>query len=249
MIFSIVIELHDLTINTLEAVWIELSPNRNEKLIVGSLYRPPDANCEYFEKMLDVLEKIRNENTELILLGDMKIDYKLDTLSNNPINTIENSFILTQLVDEPTRVTNDSSKCIDHILSSVPTKHEICQVAKISLSDHYMIFTCVNFLKELKDHSTRRFRDYKNFDRLKFIEDIKDTDCFQISSIPDDICVNAMWNQWKSAFLGICQKSAPIREARVKSRVNPWMTPEIVKLIYRRDYLNVNLTRLNANKL
>ena len=47
----------DLIDNNLEALWIELSPSKSRKLLIGSLYRPPDASSEYFEAIIDVLEK------------------------------------------------------------------------------------------------------------------------------------------------------------------------------------------------
>ena len=57
--------------------------------------------------VLSVLEKLRREDKELIILGDFNIDYIIsdDSFHNNPINNIENLFFLTQIVNKPTRVT------------------------------------------------------------------------------------------------------------------------------------------------
>ena len=54
------------------------------------------------------------------------------------------------MILKPTRVTSTSSKCLDYILSSIPDKHLISDVAKIALSDHYLIYTCINLQKEVK---------------------------------------------------------------------------------------------------
>ena len=106
------------------------------------------------------------------------------------------------------------------------------------MSDHYMVYTCVNFKKKIKDHTTRRFRDYKNFNESVFIEMLKNTQAFSDNhESMNNTCINTMWKKWKESFLEICNEVAPIKEIRVKKRVNPWMTPEIVKLIYKRDYL------------
>ena len=79
-----------------------------------------------------------------LILGDFNIDYKMDeSLHENQIYLIENLFLLTQMINKPTRVTTSSSTCIDHLLSSIPQKHIICDVAKIFMSDHYMIYTCI----------------------------------------------------------------------------------------------------------
>ena len=117
--------------------------------------------------MLDAFEKATDEPSDLLILGDFNIDYKMDeSLHENQINHIENLFLLTQMINKPTRVTTSSSTCIDHLLSSIPQKHILCDVATISMSDHYMIYTCVNIIMERKQHKTRRFRDYKSFDEI-----------------------------------------------------------------------------------
>ena len=46
------------------------------------------------------------------------------------------------------------------------------------------------------------------------------------------------WYMWKNEFLKVSNKHAPIVERRLKSRNNPWIAPNIVKLMYRRDFLH-----------
>ena len=56
---------------------------------------------------------------------------------------------------------------------------------------------------------------------------------FSIETSSDDI-----WLDWVNAFLKICNKHAPIKNIRVKqSRYSPWITPDILTLIHKRDYL------------
>ena len=44
------------------------------------------------------------------------------------------------------------------------------------------------------------------------------------------------WNSFKQEFLSICDNHAPIQEYRVKTIFNPWFSPHILNLIYKRNY-------------
>ena len=43
---------------------------------------------------------------------------------------------------------------------------------------------------------------------------------------------------WKNTFLNICNKHVPLIKARLKARKNPWVTLDIVKMMYERDHLH-----------
>ena len=45
------------------------------------------------------------------------------------------------------------------------------------------------------------------------------------------------WEMWNNAFLEICNEHVPLIKARLKARKNPWITPDIVKMMYGRDHL------------
>ena len=57
-----------------------------------------------------------------------------------------------------------SSTCIDIIFISMPENHTFTDVGEISLSDHYMIYTCVDCDIKINTHRTIRCRDYNHFD-------------------------------------------------------------------------------------
>ena len=128
---------------------------------------------------------------DLIILGDFNINYSIG--DNTPIHSLECIFSLHQLINKPTRVTASSSNCIDLILTTMPDNHVISDVGQIALSDHDMIFTCVNCNVSNPGHKMARFRDYRDLNSDKFIEDIcncdilaKDLD-FSLETSSDDI--------------------------------------------------------------
>ena len=227
----------DLINDVLEAVWIEIPRTRTDQLIIGCLYRPPNADSNYLQCIFDTLEVTMTEGKDIIIIGDMNYDYKHDECdTDNPITDIEDLFLMTQIVREPTRVTENSSKCLDHILTTIPECHSICGVAKISLSDHYLVYTNLICTEYKSPHHHVRFRDYRSFDPEEFLKDIEKCEILCEEANSEDT-VEIEWDKWKDAFLLISDKHAPFKECRLKRRHNPWITSSIIELIYRRDYL------------
>ena len=59
---------------------------------------------------------------------------------------------------------------------------------------------------------------------IVFLNPIKETDVIR------------GWVVWKETFLALSHKHAPFVERRLKKRNNPWISPDIVKLMYHRDF-------------
>jgi hypothetical protein len=223
---------------SIECVWVEIT-NENEKLMVGSMYRPPSAGCDYYDHMINVLEHIHNINDKMVLLGDLNFDYSLnENLSKNPLHYIENAFCMTQLVTIPTRVTEHSSTVLDVILSTIPNRHKVTSVLNTSLSDHKLIYTVIDFKYNPKsDHNEIRFRSYKNFSLDDFLYDMKTLSGHLHFDFTDVNHFEKSWHSFKEGFVSISDKHAPIKCLRLKPRQNPWINHEIVKLMYKRDFL------------
>ena len=74
--------------------------------LLCSMYRPPSASHDYYDKMIENIELVSMLNKEIMIFGDLNFNYKLDeSLSSNPVRLIENLFQLSQIVTEPTRKT------------------------------------------------------------------------------------------------------------------------------------------------
>ena len=56
---------------------------------------------------------------------------------------------------------------------------------------------------------------------------------------------NDMWLAWKTLFLSVVDKHAPIRMKRVRSSERPWVTPQLKKYMYERDKLKKKATITN----
>ena len=172
-------------------------------------------------------------------MGDLNYDYILDeSLSNNPIHYIEMAYEMTQLILQPTREMSDTSTTLDIILVSHPGLHTSSGVIQYNFSDHYLIYTEFTFKKinaKKPAHNTVKFRDMKHINPDFFINDLNNCEVLNGSLYDQDIA----WDEWNVEFNEICNKHAPIKVARLKKRSNPWITPDVVKLMYKRDHVHV----------
>jgi exonuclease III len=247
-------ERHDLSsLNDIENIWIEIvTPSSRENVLLSCCYRPPNSMSDYYNKMVDIIEMANNENKEIIILGDMNYDYVMDdSLYKNPVFLIERLFSMTQLIKSPTRVTNASSSLLDVVLTTCPKYHVETGVLPYGLSDHYITFTILDISHQKRNHREIRFRDYKHFNESDFkkqcqarFDSLKNQFPVINPNLKSENLEN-MWQLWKSTFLNLCNEYAPFKCSRLKNRHNKWITPEIIKLIYKREYLHKKAAKSN----
>ena len=74
---------------------------------MSTWYRPPQSSPALFTVFERVIDKIDAENLELYLLGDLNCDLLPDSVNTNSSHllNIMDIYGLTQLITEPTRVT------------------------------------------------------------------------------------------------------------------------------------------------
>jgi hypothetical protein len=96
-----------------------------------------------------------------------------------------------------------------------------------------------------------RYRNYKDFDEHNFVQACKvtfDNLMIQFLETPFTLSnqmIENVWEQWKSNFLSISNEHAPFRSSRLKNRQNKWITPDIIKLIYKREFLHKKALKSN----
>ena len=206
-----------------ESYWGILKFKKNE-FLVCSMYRPPSADTDYFDDILDQIEASIELCPKQVILGDLNYDYVFDDdLFKNPIHLIEQYYNMNQLIQEPTRVTENTSSLIDVILTSDKSMHTRSGVCKLSLSDHDLVFTSIKVEERENNrennHFEVKFRDYRKFDQTMFLNDVKHS--FQDKKYNCD--------EWVDTFNAICDSHAPIGNKRIKKDADPWIDNELSK--------------------
>ena len=78
------------------------------KVCIITVYRSPNGNFQYFIKGLDnIIKKIYKPDVQLIICGDININYLIESKEKQELNNILNSYNLESVINFPTRVKNN----------------------------------------------------------------------------------------------------------------------------------------------
>lgn len=219
----------------IEAVWLLVKLAHRKPFKVCCVYRPPSAGEDYFEHMLLNFEAAMADH-EVVIMGDLNYNYVLDdTLASNPAHFLELLLNCSQLIHEPTRVTYSSATTIDLVYTSMPDCHTSSGVVECTISDHYMTYTVLQHpSKERAAPKYVTLRDYKHFNVVNYCNDLMDSNLYY--SINNKENMEDVWQCWSTCVLKVMNKHAPLRTYRVRDRSNPWMTRDIIDMMYKRDH-------------
>ena len=149
--------------SNIETLWVEISLPNAKPFLICTVYRLPSSNSEWIDQFEEELSIAQATGPEVILMGDFNID---DTVhSNKKWQHLVDLFDLSQMIREPTRVTETTSTIIDHVYTSHPDNIIESFVSPYSISDHFPVcFTrkISNRISKLK-HVTTKYRCFKNF--------------------------------------------------------------------------------------
>ena len=234
----------DLHNTHLEDIWFELLLPKSKPIVVGTCYRPPN-DSEFFEHFEDTLSKIRSD-CELMILGDLNVNF----LNKNSglfqkLSNVLNLFNCKQLIDTPTRITCSSSTILDHVICN--NKEKICQYGTINigLSDHLIIYCTRKVVRgQVNRHNVVKMRSLRNYSPASLLLELSNVDWSNVLNCNN---VNLAWDNFKSVFLKILDKIAPVKEIRLKNRTEPWMDNSILENIRLRDHLLYKFRKNTAN--
>ena len=211
--------------------------NKNCKLCLGLLYRPPSSPVSVFDSLCNILSSLDPSLlSHFVLLGDFNID-----LCNShhhlysKLQCLLSMFSLSQVVTEPTHFGPSGKSLIDLVLLSQPSQLLRCStIPPLGNSDHYGIFIALKwrvFSKRSASNSRSIWRyKYADFERACFLLDAINWDYL----LPND--ANSAWNTWKSIFLDIMEECIP--RAVIRARHNlPWLDKSIVQAMKHRNRL------------
>ena len=172
----------------------------------------------------------------MYILGDFNICFKeKKSVLYRKYVQILRLFNLKQIIEEPTRVTINTSSLLDHILSSHKNKIAQSGTIPIGISDHFLTFCTRKVVKaQFHRHNNVTIRSLKNYSAELFLYKLANADW---SSVFITNSVDTAWKSFKKVFISVLDSVAPVKEIRLKQRSEPWLTTEIIELIKERDNL------------
>ena len=84
--------------------------------MVLCIYRAPTENLKQFYNLLEkTLNHLLQLNTTYLICGDLNINFSIRSKDTLKLKTLMNTLNLTQVVEFPTRITNNNGTLIDTI--------------------------------------------------------------------------------------------------------------------------------------
>ena len=191
-----------------------------------------------------MVSKIISEKKKFILLGDLNCGLLPETISKTKhLFHIYNTYGLTQVIKEATRTTAETNTLIDHIVTNKRDNIADSGIIPCGISDHDLIYIIrhARISKIKKDPKIVTVRSTKNLNNDTLIKDLNELPFELMRASADN--PNDLWSSWKSFFLDILNKHAPVKTIPVKGNNLLYVTAEVKSMMRQRDYL-----RGKANK-
>ena len=108
--------------NDLEMITIEIKKPNSNPFLVTTWYRPPKSPVELFDKFEEIIRKADSTYKEYCILGDLNCDLHVIS-SKTALHTSKqmdlfNNYQLSQLIEQPTLVTEETKILIDLFITN-----------------------------------------------------------------------------------------------------------------------------------
>tara|TARA_B110000196_G_C21129988_1_gene657961 strand:- start:832 stop:1671 length:840 start_codon:yes stop_codon:yes gene_type:complete len=128
--------------NQPELCFVEVTIGKS-KIAVGEVYKSPLIPYGVFGQLYETLAFITSRYAHTIIMGDFNIDHlKINSPALNFFNmNVVEPFVLTQVIEAPTRVTKNTSTKIDLVLTASPENVKKTGVVDVpGISDHCLVY-------------------------------------------------------------------------------------------------------------
>jgi len=238
---------HDLELNNVESLWIEVFPSKHKSVLFGLFYRPPSADRSYMHSIENSIGLARDTQiNDIIITGDFNIN-TIAELSARTINELCLQYDLTQLINEPTHYTEHSSSIIDLIFVSNPNTVLLSGTGEPILDQtiryHCPVFVTLKFIKPLRKTFYRHIWRYDIGDYSKLRQLMTDTNWGHLKCENVDIYAENI----TKTILQIAGSCIPNKNVCIRSRDLPWLNNIIKKKIRQRKRLYRKAKQLNSD--
>ena len=232
---SIKSEKRTVSLNGAEAVTVRLSGVGKKPLQITCIYRSPASDLVAYLASLNSYLSAQNSNLDHALIGDMNINWF--TQVSEDYKDIISSYNFQNVIDIPTRITNFTKTCIDHILVNFTENNILAGTICTDISDHFPVFAIFENRKQENFSSLHkeRFRNLSKIDLNKLERCFEDIDWeSEVFTITD---VNKAYNNFIKCILVVLNKVSPLMDKKfnLKQYKNPWFKNNIGKAIKKKN--------------
>ena len=233
----------DLHVDGLEAIWIEANVDKNT-LLVCSMYRPPSSRVAYWRLIDESIKKASDTAHKFVILGDFNSDCINDEYYEHyQLRDIIQRNNLTQLINEPTRITATTARCIDLILIS---NHEIVSESSVLpplCSDHHLTRVKLKIKKKIKSKVTRTIFNYSKLNKEMFVEKLAEIDFIDYFTYNT---VHNSANFFSESLIEIAKQCMPVKKITIRENSPEWFDESIVSLREEKYFIHYLAKQLNT---
>jgi hypothetical protein len=198
------------------------------KVCILTIYRSPKGNFKNFLKQLDlILQKLYDNKHNIIICGDVNVNYLLDNKDKSQLNAVLHSYNLSSTVTFPTRIGLNSHTAIDSVLIDISSigKYDLYPLTN-GISDHDAQLLIINMIqKQIKGGHTYFKRNINEYTIADFQLNLSH-ETWELVFNEND--VNKTFNVFLNIFLRIYYSSFPLIQARKNINQNSRITPGII---------------------
>jgi len=219
-------------------------------IIIIRTYRSPNGNFALFLKNIDtVLSQYRKPGSEIILCGDINIDYLNEKCHKyQQLDTLLTSYNLTSTVRFPIRSVNGTSSATDNIFIDKThvgnyTLHPLIN----GLSDYDgQILQLTNLNIPTQSNETKIIRNFSKHN----IHNFKTHLSYEIwDTVFGKHDVDEIFNSFHNTFLRIFHSSFPEKKIQMQNKDKTWITKGIQTSIKNKRELYLKCRISNNHKL
>ena len=143
---------------------------KQRKLLVVSIYRPPDQNLDYFlSSIAGLLDRYLKPYEDFAIMGDFNANE-----SNPAMETFLNQHKFKNIIKSKKRYKSQEGSCIDFIITSRHSLHQFSRAFEAEISDyHLMVYTVLKSTYTRLEPKILRKRSYKDFNKESFLRDLQ----------------------------------------------------------------------------
>jgi hypothetical protein len=212
----------------IEQLWLECKFSKACPLLLGCIYRPPESTSDQFEKLYLNVEHAVINYKNIAIIGDLNCDLlRADYSHTKLLIRLFETHHLTQLIKQPTRITNNSGTLIDVIAVNNESLVVDSGSLESNISNHSIVYCIIKKKIKKPKVCNKEFRSLKHFEARAFQN--------YLQSVPWDAKKRNGCNKWKCLYLEVLNKHAPIKRIKIRQKGKPWFTSDLHAMIIQRD--------------
>ena len=219
----------------LHQLWLKLQHKKLKSFIICISYKPPDCpiSCLYDEFMPNYISTL-SFGKPIITLGDLNCDLLKRGRESSTFVDLCAIMNLTQVITEPTRITDRSATLVDVILVSDQALVTESGVIDTGISDHSLVYCILNCKIPKAEPSYISTRSYKNYDPISFSMAVSQLPFNQVYLAPD---VNTELLIFNQLFLDVLERHVPVKTVKIQNRAVPFVNNDLKAAMKERDKL------------